>query len=42
MHRDMGYYWFRLAMYVGLSLALGSIYYNIGYKNRSIQVPSIN
>ncbi|PON55901.1 ABC transporter-like [Parasponia andersonii] len=37
MYRDLGYYWFRLAIYVGLALGLGSIYYNIGDKNRSIQ-----
>ncbi|PON55900.1 ABC transporter-like [Parasponia andersonii] len=40
MYRDLGYYWFRLAIYVVLSIGLGTIYTNIGYTNGSIQARS--
>lgn len=38
MHRDSGYYWLRLAMYLILAFGLGTIYYNIGLTYESIQV----
>uniref|UniRef100_A0A0E0LYV1 ABC transporter domain-containing protein n=1 Tax=Oryza punctata TaxID=4537 RepID=A0A0E0LYV1_ORYPU len=31
MYRDIGYYWLRLAIYVAISLSLGTIFYNVGY-----------
>lgn len=37
MSRDLGYYWLRLAIYVALSLGLGTIFYDIGMGNSSIQ-----
>ncbi|XP_020589332.1 ABC transporter G family member 11-like [Phalaenopsis equestris] len=37
MFRDSGYYWFRLAIYIGIGLALGTLYYDIGSDYRSIQ-----
>ncbi|KAI3789052.1 hypothetical protein L2E82_01839 [Cichorium intybus] len=30
MYRDLGYYWLRLGIYIGLGLALGSLFYQIG------------
>lgn len=38
MYRDLGYYWLRLAIYVILTIALGTIFYNVGYSNSSIKV----
>ncbi|XP_058191939.1 ABC transporter G family member 1-like isoform X2 [Rhododendron vialii] len=37
MSRDLGYYWLRLAIYVTLSLGVGTIFYDIGLGNSSIQ-----
>nr|XP_048337589.1 ABC transporter G family member 1-like isoform X1 [Ziziphus jujuba var. spinosa] len=37
MFRDLGYYWLRLAIYVALSLGLGTLYLNVGFTNESIQ-----
>ncbi|XP_043696166.1 ABC transporter G family member 1-like [Telopea speciosissima] len=37
MNRDLGYYWFRFAIYILLCLSLGSVFYNIGYGAGSIQ-----
>ena len=37
MHRDMGYYWLRFFIYVGLAITLGTIFYNVGSTN-SVQV----
>ncbi|KVH93404.1 AAA+ ATPase domain-containing protein [Cynara cardunculus var. scolymus] len=30
MHRDLGYYWLRLFIYIGLGFALGSLFHEIG------------
>lgn len=38
MSRDMGYYWLRLAIYVVLSLCIGTMYYKVGLDESSIQV----
>lgn len=38
MHRDLGYYWLRLAIYVTLGLGLGTVFYDIGDSYGSIQV----
>ncbi|KAK4750035.1 hypothetical protein SAY87_027484 [Trapa incisa] len=37
MYRDRGYYWFRLAIHMGIALSMGTIYYDIGYAYESIQ-----
>ncbi|CAN6355825.1 unnamed protein product [Urochloa humidicola] len=37
MHRDIGYYWMRLAVYMGIGLCLGTIFYQVGYSYSSIQ-----
>ncbi|KAL6348110.1 hypothetical protein AAG906_039265 [Vitis piasezkii] len=37
MYRDLGYYWLRLAVYVALTIALGTIFYNVGHSNSSIK-----
>ncbi|XP_034682060.1 ABC transporter G family member 11-like isoform X2 [Vitis riparia] len=37
MYRDLGYYWLRLAIYVALTVALGTIFHNVGYSNSSIK-----
>ncbi|GMN49474.1 hypothetical protein TIFTF001_018628 [Ficus carica] len=37
MHRDWGYYWLRIVIYVALSLGLGTLYYDIGSSYESIQ-----
>ncbi|KAJ4724608.1 ABC transporter G family member 11-like [Melia azedarach] len=37
MYRDLGYYWFRLVIYIALSLCIGTIYHNIGFTYGSIQ-----
>ncbi|KAK6135017.1 hypothetical protein DH2020_031244 [Rehmannia glutinosa] len=37
MYRDLGYYWFRLAIYIALCLCLGTIFYDIGHSYGSIQ-----
>ncbi|CAH1426172.1 unnamed protein product [Lactuca virosa] len=30
MHRDLGYYWLRLVIYIGLGFALGTLFFQIG------------
>ncbi|GFY89413.1 white-brown complex-like protein [Actinidia rufa] len=37
MTRDLGYYWLRLVIYIGLSIGVGTIYYNVGSSYNSIQ-----
>ncbi|CAD6252519.1 unnamed protein product [Miscanthus lutarioriparius] len=37
MHRDIGYYWMRLAIYMGIGICLGTIFYQVGYSYSSIQ-----
>ncbi|WVZ59802.1 hypothetical protein U9M48_009900 [Paspalum notatum var. saurae] len=37
MHRDIGYYWMRLAVYMGIGICLGTIFYQVGYSYSSIQ-----
>ncbi|CAL1377640.1 unnamed protein product [Linum trigynum] len=37
MYRDLGYYWLRLAIYIALSLCVGSIFYDVGFSFGSIQ-----
>ncbi|KAJ7968246.1 ABC transporter G family member 11-like [Quillaja saponaria] len=37
MYRDLGYYWLRLAVYVSLSIALATLFYDIGTGPGSIQ-----
>ncbi|KAB5516059.1 hypothetical protein DKX38_026707 [Salix brachista] len=37
MFRDLGYYWLRLAIYVGLGYGLASIYHDLGSSYGSIQ-----
>ncbi|KAL4588538.1 hypothetical protein LXL04_001429 [Taraxacum kok-saghyz] len=36
MYRDIGYYWLRLGIYIGLGFALGTLFYQIGYGFDSI------
>uniref|UniRef100_J3KVF0 ABC transporter domain-containing protein n=1 Tax=Oryza brachyantha TaxID=4533 RepID=J3KVF0_ORYBR len=40
MYRDVGYYWLRLAIYVSISVCLGTIFYNVGYGPDSIRARS--
>eukprot|EP00250_Pteridium_aquilinum_P019926 c24628_g2_i1 orf=259-2232(+) len=37
MRRDIAYYWFRLFVYVILSICVGTIYYKVGYSFDAIQ-----
>ncbi|KAK9056595.1 hypothetical protein SSX86_023957 [Deinandra increscens subsp. villosa] len=37
MHRDLGYYWLRLAIYLALSFALGTLFHNAGSSYSSIE-----
>ncbi|CAN6374685.1 unnamed protein product [Urochloa humidicola] len=37
MHRDIGYYWMRLAIYMVIGACLGTIFYQLGYSYSSIQ-----
>ncbi|KAI5661376.1 hypothetical protein M9H77_20699 [Catharanthus roseus] len=37
MYRDLGYYWMRLAVYIALSIGLGTIFFDIGLTYSSIQ-----
>ena len=30
MHRDIGYYWIRMALYVLISISIGVLFFNIG------------
>uniref|UniRef100_A0A453NGA0 ABC-2 type transporter domain-containing protein n=1 Tax=Aegilops tauschii subsp. strangulata TaxID=200361 RepID=A0A453NGA0_AEGTS len=41
MHRDIGYYWMRLGVYLGIGICLGTIFYQVGHSYSSIQVNSI-
>jgi len=38
MYRDLGYYWFRLAIYIALAISLATIFCDLGSSYRSIQV----
>ncbi|KAI7742834.1 hypothetical protein M8C21_028172 [Ambrosia artemisiifolia] len=40
MHRDIGYYWLRLGIYLALSIGLGTLYYRVGSSYTSIQARS--
>ncbi|KAI3752869.1 hypothetical protein L2E82_24909 [Cichorium intybus] len=37
MHRDLGYYWLRLGIYIALALGIGTVFYNVGSNYSSIQ-----
>uniref|UniRef100_A0A8R7QP49 ABC transporter domain-containing protein n=1 Tax=Triticum urartu TaxID=4572 RepID=A0A8R7QP49_TRIUA len=37
MHRDIGYYWMRLGVYLGIGICLGTIFYQLGHSYSSIQ-----
>ncbi|XXG78595.1 hypothetical protein AAC387_Pa08g2507 [Persea americana] len=37
MYRDLGYYWLRFAIFIALSLSVGTIFYDIGKDYGSIQ-----
>ncbi|KAF4373711.1 hypothetical protein G4B88_030054 [Cannabis sativa] len=37
MYRDLGYYWFRLVIYIGLAIGLGTIFCNIGHSDGSVE-----
>ncbi|CAL4994692.1 unnamed protein product [Urochloa decumbens] len=37
MHRDIGYYWMRLAIYVVIGACLGTVFYQLGRSYSSIQ-----
>ncbi|URD73895.1 ABC transporter G family member [Musa troglodytarum] len=37
MHRDLGYYWLRLAVYLMLCLCIGTLFHDIGHSYGSIQ-----
>ncbi|XP_074380438.1 ABC transporter G family member 1-like isoform X2 [Apium graveolens] len=37
MHRDLGYYWLRLIVYITLALCLGTLFRNVGHTYGSIQ-----
>ncbi|XP_052192844.1 ABC transporter G family member 1-like [Diospyros lotus] len=37
MYRDLGYYWLRLAIYVAIGIALGTIFHKLGSSYGSIQ-----
>ena len=38
MYREVGYYWLRLLIYGALALSLGTMFFDIGSGNESIQV----
>ncbi|KAI3675839.1 hypothetical protein L1987_85435 [Smallanthus sonchifolius] len=40
MHRDLGYYWLRLGIYLMLSLGLGTIFYKVGNNYSSVEARS--
>ncbi|KAJ9561264.1 hypothetical protein OSB04_006424 [Centaurea solstitialis] len=40
MHRDLGYYWLRFAIYVALSLGLGTIFCHVGSSFSSVEAKS--
>ncbi|XP_064990450.1 ABC transporter G family member 1-like [Musa acuminata AAA Group] len=37
MHRDLGYYWLRLAVYLILGICIGTLFHDIGHSYGSIQ-----
>ncbi|CAM0946674.1 unnamed protein product [Alopecurus aequalis] len=37
MHRDIGYYWMRLGVYLCIGICLGTIFYQVGHGYSSIQ-----
>ncbi|CAN6165857.1 unnamed protein product [Urochloa humidicola] len=37
MHRDVGYYWLRFVIYIGICVSIGTIFFNVGYSSASIQ-----
>ncbi|KAM7523762.1 hypothetical protein LguiA_013664 [Lonicera macranthoides] len=37
MYRDLGYYWFRLVIYIALCLCIGTVFYDVGSSYSSIQ-----
>ncbi|XP_047070942.1 ABC transporter G family member 1-like [Lolium rigidum] len=37
MYRDLGYYWLRFVINIGLFLTIGTIFFNVGYSYESIQ-----
>ncbi|XP_072148196.1 ABC transporter G family member 1 isoform X2 [Setaria viridis] len=37
MHRDLGYYWLRFGIYIGICVSIGTIFCNVGYSFASIQ-----
>ncbi|OEL31730.1 ABC transporter G family member 11 [Dichanthelium oligosanthes] len=37
MHRDMGYYWLRFGIYIGICVSIGTIFFNVGNSFASIQ-----
>ncbi|XP_051194626.1 ABC transporter G family member 1 [Lolium perenne] len=37
MHRDIGYYWMRLGIFLGIGICLGTIFYQVGHSYSSIQ-----
>lgn len=38
MWRDFGYYWLRLAIYIVVTICIGTIYFDIGTSYNAIQV----
>nr|XP_043621919.1 ABC transporter G family member 1-like [Erigeron canadensis] len=40
MYRDLGYYWLRLAIYLALSIGIGTLFYDVGSSSSSIQARS--
>ena len=38
MSRDVGYYWFRLIIYIIVAISVGSLYYKVGTSYSSILV----
>jgi hypothetical protein len=38
MSRDVGYYWFRLIIYIIVAISVGTLYYNVGTSYSSILV----
>ncbi|KVI10896.1 ABC-2 type transporter [Cynara cardunculus var. scolymus] len=40
MHRDLGYYWLRLGIYIAICLGLGTIFFDLGSSYSSIQARS--
>ncbi|CAN6180217.1 unnamed protein product [Urochloa humidicola] len=37
MHRDVGYYWLRFVIYIGICVSIGTIFFNVGHSSASIQ-----